>query len=264
MERLPFSLPDFLPGHVWLVGAGPGDPGLLSLLALHALTHADVIVYDALVDPRVLALANDHAKHEFAGKRGGKPSAKQPDISNRLVELAQQGKKVLRLKGGDPFVFGRGAEEAMVLAKASIPFRVVPGITAGIGGLAYAGIPATSRETNSAIAFVTGHDASGDVPDSVDWDNLAKAMPVLVFYMALKHLDRIAARLIAAGRRPDEPAAIVSRASTPQQKVVVGTLADIADIGRRQRMEPPALVVIGEVVRLRQDLNWFKDFATDL
>jgi uroporphyrin-III C-methyltransferase len=257
MDRLPFSLPDFLPGHVWLVGAGPGDPGLLSLLALHALTHADVIVYDALVDPRVLALANDHARQEFAGKRGGKPSAKQPDISNRLVELARAGKKVLRLKGGDPFVFGRGAEEATTLAGAAIPFRIVPGITAGIGGLAYAGIPATSRETNSAVGFVTGHDASGDVPDSVDWESLAKAMPVLVFYMALKHLDRIATRLIAAGRRPDEPAAVVSRATTPKQKVVVGTLGDIAALARRETIEPPALVVVGEVVRLRQDLNWF-------
>jgi uroporphyrin-III C-methyltransferase len=262
MDRLPFALPDFLPGHVWLVGAGPGDPGLLSLLALHALRHADAIVFDALVDPRVLALANADAVQEFAGKRGGKPSPKQPDISNRLVALAKAGKRVLRLKGGDPFVFGRGAEEAMTLADAGIPFRVVPGITSGIGGLAYAGIPATSRETNSAIAFVTGHDASGDVPDSVDWESLAKAVPVLVFYMALKHLERIAIRLVAAGRRPDEPAAIVSRASTPRQKVVVGTLGDIADLARREAIEPPALVVVGEVVRLRQKLNWLIDSAT--
>lgn len=256
MDRLPFTLPDFLPGHVWLVGAGPGDPGLLTLLALHALSHADVIVYDALVDPRVLALANATAVQEFAGKRGGKPSPKQPDISNRLVSLAKEGNRVLRLKGGDPFVFGRGAEEAMTLAAASIPFRVVPGITSGIGGLAYAGIPATSRGTNSAIAFVTGHDASGGVPDSVDWENLAKAVPVLVFYMALKHLDRISERLIASGRRPDEPAAVVSRASTPQQKVLVGTLETIAALARADAIEPPALVVVGEVVRLRQELNW--------
>ncbi|PKU23380.1 uroporphyrinogen-III C-methyltransferase [Telmatospirillum siberiense] len=261
MDRLPFSLPDFLPGHVWLVGAGPGDPGLLSLLALHALTHADVIVYDALVDPRVMALANAGAILEFAGKRGGKPSAKQPDISNRLVILAREGNRVLRLKGGDPFVFGRGAEEALTLSKAAVPFRVVPGITSGIGGLAYAGIPATSRETNSAIAFVTGHDASGDVPDSVDWEHLAKAVPVLVFYMALKHLDRIASRLVAAGRRPDEPAAVVSRASTPQQRVVVGTLNDIALLAQREGIEPPALVVVGEVVRLRQELNWQITFS---
>lgn len=256
MDRLPFALPDFLPGHVWLVGAGPGDPGLLSLLALHALSHADVVVYDALVDPRVLSLANAGATMEFAGKRGGKPSAKQPDISNRLVGLAGAGKRVLRLKGGDPFVFGRGAEEAMTLAQAGIPFRVVPGITSGIGGLAYAGIPATSRETNSAIAFVTGHDASGGLPDSVDWPHLAKAVPVIVFYMALRHLDGISRRLIEAGRRSDEPVAVVSRAATPHQKVVVGTLADIARLAERESIEPPALVVVGEVVRLRRELDW--------
>ncbi len=261
MEKLPFTLPDFLPGHVWLVGAGPGDPGLISLLALHALTHAEAIVYDALVDDRVLAMAGPGAVLEFAGKRGGKPSPKQPDISNRLVELARQGKKVLRLKGGDPFVFGRGAEEALTLAAAHIPFRIVPGITSGVGGLAYAGIPATSRETNSAIAFVTGHDASGEVPDSVDWEALAKAVPVLVFYMALKHLDRIAGRLIAAGRRPDEPAAVISKASTPKQKVLISTLGEIAETARRNAIEPPALVVVGEVVRLREKLAWLAETA---
>lgn len=244
-----------------MVGAGPGDPGLLTLLAFHALAQADVIVYDALVDSRVMALANSAATREFAGKRGGKPSAKQPDISNRLVALAREGKRVLRLKGGDPFIFGRGAEEAMTLAAADVPFRVVPGITSGIGGLAYAGIPATSRDINSAIAFVTGHDAAGGVPDSVDWDHLAKAVPVLVFYMALKHLDGIASRLIAAGRRPEESAAVVSRASTPQQKVVVGTLADIALRAQQEGIEPPALVVVGEVVRLRQELNWLSTYS---
>jgi len=256
MERLPFSLPDFQPGSVWLVGAGPGDPGLVSLLALHALRHADAIIYDALVDERVLDMASPDAVREYAGKRGGKPSAKQPDISNRLVELARQGKRVLRLKGGDPFVFGRGAEEALTLVEAGVPFRVVPGITSGVGGLAYAGIPATSRNTNSAVAFVTGHDASGDVPDSVDWHGLAKAVPVLVFYMALKHLDRITAQLIEAGRAPSEPVAVVSRASTPAQRVVVSTLAEIVDAVRLSGIEPPALVVVGEVVRLREKLDW--------
>ncbi len=256
MEPLPFSLPDLLPGHVWLVGAGPGDPGLLSLLALQALRQADVIVYDALVDERILALARAEAARDYAGKRGGKPSPKQPDISNRLVELARAGKRVLRLKGGDPFVFGRGAEEALVLAEAGIPFRVVPGITAGVGGLAYAGIPATARDCNSAVAFVTGHDASGEVPDAIDWPHLARAVPVLVFYMALKHLDRIATLLIREGRRPDEPAAVVSKAATPEQRVVVATLATLADAARRSGIEPPALVVVGEVVRLRERLNW--------
>jgi uroporphyrin-III C-methyltransferase len=261
MDRLPFSLPEFLAGQVWLVGAGPGDPGLVSLLALHALRHAEAIVYDALVDDRILAMANPEALLEYAGKRGGKPSPRQPDISNRLVELARQGKRVLRLKGGDPFVFGRGAEEALTLVEAGVPFRVVPGITSGVGGLAYAGIPATSRGTNSAIAFVTGHDASGEVPDSVDWAGLAKAVPVLVFYMALKHLDRIAAQLIEAGRSPDEPAAVVSRASTPAQRVVVSTLGEITAAALREGIEPPALVVVGEVVRLRDRLDWLTQLA---
>ena len=256
MDTLSFSLPEFQPGSVWLVGAGPGDPGLVSLLALHALRNADVIVYDALVDDRILKMANPTAVQEYAGKRGGKPSPRQPDISNRLVELAKAGKRVLRLKGGDPFVFGRGAEEALTLVESQVPFRVVPGITSGVGGLAYAGIPATSRGTNSAIAFVTGHDASGEVPDTVDWEALAKAVPVLVFYMALKHLDRIVDHLVAAGRNPDEPAAVISRASTAAQKVVTAPLSQIAATARAAGIEPPALVVVGEVVRLREHLNW--------
>ncbi|HIJ37576.1 MAG TPA: uroporphyrinogen-III C-methyltransferase [Rhodospirillaceae bacterium] len=264
MDRLPFSLPELLPGHVWLVGAGPGDPGLLSLLALQALRHADVIIYDALVDPRILALAHPATLCEFAGKRGGKPSIRQPDISERLILLARQGRRVLRLKGGDPFVFGRGAEEAMALALAQIPFRIVPGVTSGIGGLAYAGIPATSRETNSAITFVTGHDASGEVPDSLDWSALAKTAPVIVFYMALRNLQRITDQLIQSGRPADEPAAVISRAATERQRVLVGTLSDIAALAAREAIEPPALVVIGPVVPLRQHLDWLGGLAKTL
>ncbi|WP_142850545.1 uroporphyrinogen-III C-methyltransferase [Telmatospirillum sp. J64-1] len=255
MDSFPIEMPEFRPGSVWLVGAGPGDPGLLSLLALHALRHADVVVYDALVDERILALVHPEAVLEYAGKRGGKPSAKQPDISKRLVVLAQEGKRVLRLKGGDPFVFGRGAEEALTLVGADVPFRVVPGITSGVGALAYAGIPATSRDTNSAIAFVTGHSATGDVPDGLDWTALAR-LPALVLYMALKHAGPISQRLIAAGRDADTPAAVVSRGTTPHQKVLETTLgrleADIAASG----IEPPALLVIGEMVRLRSLLDW--------
>src|SRR5437667_9968223 len=151
------ELPDFMPGSVWLVGAGPGDPGLLSALALHALDHADIVVYDALVDPRILALARPGAALDYAGKRGGRPSPSQPDISARLIELARAGQRVLRLKGGDPCVFGRGREAALALADAKIPFRIAPGITAGIGGLAYARIPFTHRYVNSALTFVTGY-----------------------------------------------------------------------------------------------------------
>src|SRR5438034_1066250 len=213
------QLPEFRPGSVWLVGAGPGDPGLLSALALHALDHADIVVYDALVDPRILALARPGATLDYAGKRGGRPSPSQPDISARLIELARAGKRVLRLKGGDPCVFGRGGEEALALAEAGIPFRIVPGITAGIGGLAYAGIPVTHRDVNSAVTFLTGHSSDGAVPHGVDWEAIARGSPVIVLYMGLNHLARIAARLIAAGRKPEEPVAIVSKATTPGQRV---------------------------------------------
>jgi uroporphyrin-III C-methyltransferase len=250
------EFPDFEPGSVWLVGAGPGDPGLLSLLGLHALRLADVVVYDALVDPRSLRLARAGATLDYAGKRGGKPSPKQPDISERLVRLARAGKRVLRLKGGDPFVFGRGGEEALALVAAGVPFRVVPGISAGIGGLAYAGIPLTHRDTNHAVAFVTGHASTGEVPDGIDWPALAKAAPVLVLYMALKHIETIVLRLMAAGRDGDEPVAIVSKAATPSQRVLETTLGRAAADAAAAAIEPPAIIVVGEVVRLRDRLDW--------
>jgi uroporphyrin-III C-methyltransferase len=249
-------LPDFAPGSVWLVGAGPGDPGLLSLLALHALQRADAIVHDALVDPRIVGLAREGASVEYAGKRGGRPSPKQRDISARLIELAQEGKRVLRLKGGDPFVFGRGAEEALALVAAGVTFRIVPGITAGIGGLAYAGIPPTSRDINTAVTFVTGHNSAGVVPEGLDWEALGKGSPVLILYMAVKHLDGIAKRLIAAGRPPDQPVAIVSKATMPEQRVLETTLHEAAATAAANAIETPAIVVIGEVVRLRAGLDW--------
>jgi uroporphyrin-III C-methyltransferase len=259
----PFDFPEFLPGSGWLVGAGPGDPGLLSLLALHALRQADVVVYDALVDERVLRLARVGAALEFAGKRGGKPSPKQPDISDRLVRLARAGRRVLRLKGGDPFVFGRGGEEALALVAAGVPFRVVPGITAGVGGLAYAGIPVTRRDGGAAVAFVTGHNSAGDVPDGLDWEALARGAPVIVLYMALKHLDGIARRLIEGGRSPSEPVAIVSKAATAGQRVLETSLGAAAEAAEAAGIEPPALVVVGEVVRLRGTLDWLATAGTE-
>jgi uroporphyrin-III C-methyltransferase len=255
------GLPDFKPGHVWLVGAGPGDPGLLSALALHALARADAVVYDALVDPRILRLARPGASLDYAGKRGGRPSPSQPDISARLVHLAQAGKRVLRLKGGDPCVFGRGAEEALALSAAGVPFRIVPGVTAGIGGLAYAGIPVTHRDTNSAVTFVTGHASTGEVPDGVDWTAIARGSPVIVLYMAVKHLAVIATRLIEAGRGPHEPVAIVSKATTPAQRVLVSSLGEVA--ATVPAAETPAVVVIGNVVRLRAGLDWLGAPAQD-
>ena len=258
MRDLSLSLPEFAPGSVWLVGAGPGDPGLLTLLALHALERADHVVHDALVDPRILALIPPGATVESMGKRGGQQSAKQADITDRLVELARAGKRVLRLKGGDPFVFGRGPEEALALAAAGIAFRIVPGITAGIGGLAYAGIPVTSKATNSAVAFVTGHGPDGDIPEEFDWDALARGVPVLVFYMGLKHLDRLTARLMAAGRLAEDGAALVCNAATPGQSVLESTLGAIANDAEAAGLKPPALLVVGPVVALRQQLDWWR------
>ncbi len=261
MDSLPFDMPEFAPGSVWLVGAGPGDPGLISLLGYHALRHADAIVYDALVDSRLLQAVRPGAVVEYAGKRGGKPSPKQRDISLRLIELARAGHRVLRLKGGDPFVFGRGGEEALTLVGAEIPFRVVPGISAGVGGLAYAGIPVTHRDVNQAVTFVTGHGVTGDVPDGLDWQGLAKGSPVLVFYMALKHLGTIAANLIASGRSPAEAAAIVVRASLPDQRVMETTLGTAAKDAQAQDLRPPGLFVVGDVVRLRAGLDWLGAMA---
>src|SRR5271154_5572696 len=187
------GVPIFAPGPVWPAGAGPGDPGLLTLDALAGLAQADVVVHDALVDARVLALAGPQARLEFAGKRGGKPSATQTDISERLVTLARGGNRVLRLKGGDPFMFGRGGEEAMTLAAAGVPFRVIPGVTAGLAALAAAGIPATLRGTNRGEIFAAGHGEE----EKFDWAPLARTGQPIVLYMVMHHLERIAAALMA-------------------------------------------------------------------
>lgn len=251
LDNATLTLPEFDPGSVWLVGAGPGDPGLLSVLALHALGRADVVIYDALVDLRILRLARRGARLEDAGKRGGRPSPTQPAISARLIARARGGYRVLRLKGGDPCVFGRGGEEALALAAAGIPFRIVPGITAGIGGLAYAGIPVTHRAANSAVTFLTGHNGGAG---ALDWDAIARGAPVLVLYMAAKQLPSVAERLLSSGRRPDEPVAIISKATTPAQRVLVSSLAEVA--AHTAAIEVPAIVVVGEVVRLRAALDW--------
>ena len=263
MAPAALKFPEFAPGSVWLVGAGPGDPGLLTVLALHALERADVVVYDALVAPAILKLARRGAALEHAGKRGGKPSTQQPDISLRLVALAREDKRVLRLKGGDPFVFGRGGEEAIALVRAHIPFRIVPGITAAIGGLAYAGIPATHRDTNSAITFITGQATGGVLPSAIDWEAMARGTAVLVIYMALRNLDAIARRLIAAGRPADEPVAIISKATTEEQRVIETTLGAAARDAAAAAVEPPALIAIGPVVRLRRELDWLGQLAAN-
>lgn len=250
--------PDFARGSVWLVGAGPGAPGLLSLLAYHALQSADAVIYDALVNADILRWARFGIDLEYAGKRGGKPSPKQRDIALRLIELARQDKRVLRLKGGDPFLFGRGGEEAGILARAGIPFRIVPGISAGVGGLAYAGIPATHRDTNHSVIFLTGHDATGNLPANVDWGAVARASPVIVMYMAIKNLVAIAAALIAGGRPADDAVTIVSNATLPSQEVCETTLATVAAWLETHAPPTPAMVVVGKVGQWRALLDWYK------
>ncbi len=251
------DFPQFHGGWVWLVGAGPGAPGLMSLLAYHAMQHCDIVVYDALVNPDILRWVPEGVDKEYAGKRGGKPSPEQKDISLRLIELAKAGKRVLRLKGGDPFMFGRGGEESQTLAKAGVPFRIVPGITAGVGGLAYAGIPATHRDTNHAVIFLTGHDATGKMPANVNWQAIATAAPVIVMYMGVKNLGEIAAALIAAGRPADHPVTIVSNASLPIQSVVSTILSQAGDYVKTHEPPTPAIVVIGHASDWRPLLDWY-------
>lgn len=257
LDEAPF--PTFAPGSVWLVGAGPGAPGLMTLMGYHALVHADAVIYDALVNEQILDWARPEAAIEYAGKRGGKPSAKQADISLKLIALARAGKRVLRLKGGDPFVFGRGGEEGQALARAGVAFRIVPGISAGIGGLAYAGIPVTHRDTNHSVMFLTGHDATGDLPAGVDWRAVARATPVLVMYMAVKNLKLIARELVRHGRDPADPVAIVSHASLPGQRVAETSLGEIVELDTTATLPTPAVVVVGRVTAFRELLDWYRD-----
>lgn len=253
--------PVFEPGWVWMTGGGPGDPGLITLHALNALQQADVIIYDALVDEALLRWARPEARVEYAGKRGGKPSPSQRDISLRLVELARQDLRVLRLKGGDPFVFGRGGEEAQTLVQAGVRLRVIPGISAGIGGLAYAGIPVTHRDVNQSVTFLSGHDRTGLTPSAIDWAGLGSSAQVIVMYMAIKHMPDICEKLIAAGRSPNEPVAVVQNATRDDMRVLETTLGtapqDITDSG----IGAPSIVCIGRVVLMRQCLDWLGQMA---
>ncbi len=241
--------PRFDQGSVWLVGAGPGDPGLLTLHAAYALSRADVVVHDALVSEAILSLA-PQAILELAGKRAGGIRTQQLRINNRLIQLARQGLRVVRLKGGDPLVFGRGGEEALALAAAGIAFRIVPGISAGIGGTAAAGIPLTHRRLARSVAFATGHDSSGDLAD-VDWAALSRGSEVLVFYMAQRRIGQIAERLIQAGRPPTEPVALISNATCPDQDVRISTLATAAADIAGDPAGTPTLILVGPVIALR-------------
>ena len=264
-RTLPISTqPEFVPGLVWLIGAGPGDPGLMTLHGYNALCEADAVVYDALANPEILEWCRSDAHRIFAGKRGGRPSPTQGDISLRLIDLSRQGKRVARLKGGDPFVFGRGGEEALALVRAGVQIRVTPGITAGIGGLAYAGIPVTHRDTNQTLTFITGHDQKGASPGSINWNGVASGSHTIVMYMAIKHLRKITERLIAAGCRPDEPVAVVCNATLPDQDVIEATLDGIADEVERRAISAPAVICVGQNVLLRKAINWIAQLQGEL
>jgi uroporphyrin-III C-methyltransferase / precorrin-2 dehydrogenase / sirohydrochlorin ferrochelatase len=234
-------------GEVYLIGAGPGDPDLLTLRALQLLQQADVVLYDRLVPAAVLERARREARRIFVGKGHGEGADRtsQEDIHELMIRFAREGLKVARLKGGDPFVFGRGGEEVEVLARHGIPYLVVPGITAALGAAAAAGIPLTQRELSQSVTFVTGHIAEGD---ALDWPALARAQQTVVFYMGVSNLEPIVARLRAAGAADTLPVALIERATLPGQRVLRGTLAGIADLGNRAGIAPPALLIVGEVV----------------
>jgi len=241
-------------GIVYLVGAGPGDPGLLTLRGLEYLQKADVVVHDRLANPQLLAYALQ-AKLIDVGKQPDHHPVPQSRINAILVEEAREGKVVVRLKGGDPFVFGRGGEEAQALAEAGISFEIVPGVTSAIAVPAYAGIPVTQREEACSVAFITGH-CSGSKPLDFNWQALAQGIDTLVFLMGVHNLQIIVTSLIDAGRSPENPVALIEQGTLPEQKVVTGTLTDILE--KAAEIKPPAIIVVGKVVSLHSTLEWFK------
>jgi uroporphyrinogen III methyltransferase/synthase len=246
-------------GIVHLVGAGPGDPGLLTARALELIASADAILYDRLIPAGALDGARPEAELIYVGKEGGGPSMAQEEIDRLLLEHARAGRRVVRLKGGDPFVFGRGGEEALALREAGIPFEVVPGVTAGLAAPAYAGIPATHRDRASAVALVTGHEDPDKPESAIDWPALAAFPGTLVFYMGVRQLPRIAERLIAGGRPADDPAAVIERGTLPGQRTVLATLATIAERAAAEAIRPPSITLVGPVAALREELRWFED-----
>ena len=252
LDHLLAHKPRLQPGHVWLAGAGPGDPGLLTLEVLSALEQADALVHDALVSPEIIDLAAQ-AEKIFVGKRGGRLSIPQSEINAILIDLAKAGRKVVRLKGGHPFVFARGGEEALALAEHNIPYRVLPGVTSAFGGLASAGIPATMRGVNGAIILATGFAAVSD--DRPDWAALARTGQPIVIYMGLTHMAATIADLSAGGLADDTPAALIENATLPQERTIIATLGTLVEAAARENIVSPALIVIGGIVALRDRLK---------
>ncbi len=244
---------------IYLVGSGPGDPGLFTVKGVRCMGEAEVVVYDRLAPQALLNLARPETEKIYVGKKPGNPTMSQEEINDLLVELGRAGKTVVRLKGGDPYIFGRGGEEALALIEAGLPFEVVPGVTSGVAAPAYAGIPVTHRHVSTSVAFVTGHEDPTKGRTDVDWKKLANGADTLVLYMGVGQLAEISAGLIAAGREPDTPVACVRWGTVPEQRTVTGKLEDIADRVAEAGLKPPAIIVVGEVVALREaGLDWYE------
>lgn len=246
-------------GKVYLVGAGPGDPDLITVKGLNFLKKAEVVIYDYLASPKLLKFVPPDAEFIYAGKRGGvKHTHTQDEINNMLVENARAGKTVVRLKGGDPFIFGRGGEEIETIVNAGIPFEVVPGVTSATAAATYAGVPITHRGFTTSVAFITGHESPDKKKSTIQWDKISTGIGTLVFYMGIKNLPLITENLMKHGRSPETPVLVVRWASTTEQRSVVGNLENIARIVKKEDIRPPALVVVGDVVKLREKINWFE------
>ena len=244
-------------GKVYIIGAGPGDPGLITIRGMECLKRADVIVYDYLVGRDILDHARKDARLIYVGKKGGNHSVSQDNLNRILVEEASEGNIVVRLKGGDPFIFGRGGEEALVLSEANIPFEIIPGVTSAIAVPAYGGIPLTHRNYTSTVAFVTGHEDPTKDESNIDWKSIS-AIGTVVFLMGVKNLGHIVKNLIGSGKDPDTPAALIRWGTTPDQETLTGTLRNIVETAKERNFSPPAIFVVGDVVNLREKLNWFE------
>jgi uroporphyrin-III C-methyltransferase / precorrin-2 dehydrogenase / sirohydrochlorin ferrochelatase len=253
---------DFPIGKVFLVGTGPGEPDLLTVKALRLMRQADVVLYDNLVTPQIMELVRPGAEKIYVGKRRANHAMRQEAISALLVEQARRGRRVLRLKAGDPFVFGRGGEEIETLAREGVPFEVVPGITAALGVAAYAGIPLTHRDYAQSCVLVTGNTKDGRL--DLDWEALARPRQTVVIYMGFQNLAELCARLVEHGLPEGTPAAIVQQATTGQQRVVTGDLASLPALAAAAELQPPTLIIVGEVVRLREKLSWFESLQPEL
>lgn len=248
-------------GKVYIVGAGPGDPDLITVKGLKCIKEADVILYDRLVNKELLKCAKENVELQFCGKSPEAHFLQQETINYYLVKYAKKGKIVTRLKGGDPFVFGRGGEEAEFLAENGIDFEIVPGITSGIAAPAYAGIPVTHREFGSSFALVTGHRKNSE-KDNIKWESLAKGIDTLAIYMGVSHLPDIQEKLLYHGKNPDTPVALIHWGTLNEQRTVVGTLRTIVDVVKKEKITNPSMIIVGEVVHMRKKINWFEKLLT--